>query len=112
RLSVAGGQRAKAKLGRLEEQVVEVYAAAFNYTTEAQVVFRHHPTHIITPCEIVSHEGCVGVISKAKPIIHPDLLNRIRGGLEGNIRPQCLHTGHGAGRSPGRRLPRVAESEI
>src|SRR6266571_944729 len=48
----------------------------------------------------------------SKPTIHADLLNRIRGRLEGDIRPKSLHTGHVAGGTPPRSLPRVAKPKI
>src|SRR5207253_994156 len=102
----------EAELRRLEEQVVEVHAAAFKNTAKTKLVLPFHPTDIIDPGEIVSDERCLGVIPKTKKSVHADLLNRMCGGLKRDYRTETLDTGHRTGGTSAGFFTRIAKSKI
>src|SRR5207248_10044800 len=65
-LACAWSRITEAKFGGLEEQIVQIDAAALKNAAKTKIVFSLHPTDIIAPSEIVSDECCLGVVTKAE----------------------------------------------
>ena len=110
-----GGHARKAKCTVTKEaRIVHVHAAAFDDAAESQVVLPAHPTDVVAPGEIVSHEQRPRVVSnrEIRQSGNADVLNRLsQGGLK-NIYAQVRYTWHIGGGAPVGSFSCETESEI
>src|SRR5207244_12671093 len=80
------GETIEAKLGRLEEFVVQIHATAFKSAPEVEILSPHNPANVIAPGEIVADEGSRRIVAEIEAVVDPDLLDRFYG-LEGKVNP-------------------------
>src|SRR5207253_10709070 len=82
-VAAIGGQFARleirntveAELGRLEEFVIQIDAAAFDHSAETQIVLAFYPAYVVAPGEVVANEAGGRVVAEAEEVVHPDLLD-------------------------------------
>src|SRR5260370_4400902 len=73
------------------EWIVEVHLAPHNRAPEVYVVLPPFVAYVVGPCEVVTHEGRLWIISKGESTLDSNALNGARLGLEWERHPKGRH---------------------